>query len=114
VAKEKSFVDEERRKIETKKAAVEIVQAQCASELSKAEPVLEKARLALENIKKEKVTEMKSFASPPMVVVNVMQMVIVLFRWVDDNKIVPEAARTWNEAKNTIGQGRTLFILEIY
>ncbi|UJR10317.1 hypothetical protein I4U23_014523 [Adineta vaga] len=103
VAKEKSFADEERRKIETKKAAVEKVQAACAIELAKAEPVLEAARLALENIEKGQLTELKSFASPPEAVKFVMNMVVVLFKWVDENRIIPESQRTWTEAKNTIG-----------
>ncbi|CAF4785487.1 unnamed protein product [Rotaria sp. Silwood1] len=103
VAKEKSFADEERRKIETKKAAVEKVQAACAMELAKAEPVLEAARLALENIEKGQLTELKSFASPPETVKFVMNMVVVLFKWVDENRIIPESQRTWTEAKNTIG-----------
>ncbi|CAF3576543.1 unnamed protein product [Rotaria sordida] len=103
VAKEKSFADDERRKIETKKAAVEKVQAACAIELAKAEPVLEAARLALENIEKGQLTELKSFASPPETVKFVMNMVVVLFKWVDENRIIPESQRTWTEAKNTIG-----------
>ncbi|CAF2793398.1 unnamed protein product [Rotaria sp. Silwood2] len=103
VAKEKSFADDERRKIETKKAAVEKVQAACAMELAKAEPVLEAAKLALENIEKGQLTELKSFASPPETVKFVMNMVVVLFKWVDENRIIPESQRTWTEAKNTIG-----------
>ncbi|CAF1051829.1 unnamed protein product, partial [Rotaria magnacalcarata] len=103
VSKEKLFADEERRKIETKKAAVEKVHAACAIELAKAEPVLEAARLALENIEKGQLTELKSFASPPETVKFVMNMVVVLFKWVDENRIIPENQRTWTEAKNTIG-----------
>ena len=42
---------------------------------AKAEPVLEAARLALENIEKNQLTELKSFASPPETVKFVMNMV---------------------------------------
>ncbi len=28
---------------------------------------------------------------------------VVLFKWVDENRIIPENQRTWTEAKNTIG-----------
>jgi len=42
---------------------------------AKAEPVLEAARLALENIEKGQLTELKSFASPPETVKFVMNMV---------------------------------------
>jgi hypothetical protein len=28
---------------------------------------------------------------------------VVLFKWVDDGRIIPESQRTWTEAKNTIG-----------
>ena len=87
---------------------------------AKAEPVLEAARLALENIEKNQLTELKSFASPPETVKFVMNMVgkyiqctevicwivlcaVVLFKWVDEGRIIPEDKRTWTEAKNTIG-----------
>ena len=42
---------------------------------AKAEPVLEAAKLALENIEKSQLTELKSFASPPETVKFVMNMV---------------------------------------
>lgn len=42
---------------------------------AKAEPVLEAAKLALENIEKNQLTELKSFASPPETVKFVMNMV---------------------------------------
>lgn len=42
---------------------------------AKAEPVLEAARQALENIDKGQLTELKSFASPPETVKFVMNMV---------------------------------------
>lgn len=89
---------------------------------AKAEPVLEAARQALENIDKGQLTELKSFASPPETVKFVMNMVgeflhaficstrnrhrnflVVLFKWVDEGRIIPENQRTWTEAKNTIG-----------
>lgn len=70
---------------------------------SKAEPVLEAARQALEKIDKSQLTELKSFASPPETVKFVMNMVVVLFKWVDEGRIIPESQRTWTEAKNTIG-----------
>ncbi len=28
---------------------------------------------------------------------------VVLFKWVDEGRIIPESQRTWTEAKNTIG-----------
>lgn len=66
-------------------------------------------------------TELKSFASPPETVKFVMNMVgelrmliakisyeingvlVVLFKWVEEGRIIPENQRTWTEAKNTIG-----------
>ncbi|CAF0866110.1 unnamed protein product, partial [Didymodactylos carnosus] len=104
VAKEKSVADEERRKIETKKTSVEHKQIACSVELAKAQPILDAAQKALESIEKKDVTEMKSFGSPPLSVRKVMDMVVVLFKWVREGKIIPPEQRTWVEAKNTIGQ----------
>jgi len=28
---------------------------------------------------------------------------VVLFKWVDEGRIIPENQRTWTQAKNTIG-----------
>lgn len=30
-------------------------------------------------------------------------VLVVLFKWVDEGRVIPEGQRTWTEAKNTIG-----------
>jgi hypothetical protein len=32
-----------------------------------------------------------------------LRLLVVLFKWVDQGRIIPENQRTWTEAKNTIG-----------
>ena len=38
-----------------------------------------------------------------MIYKNFLVFSVVLFKWVDENRIIPENQRTWTEAKNTIG-----------
>lgn len=51
----------------------------CADDLAKAEPALMAAQEALNTLNKNNLTELKSFGSPPDLVVNVCAAVLVLF-----------------------------------
>lgn len=70
---------EEEKKVKVIEEDVTIKAKICADDLAKAEPALMAAQEALNTLNKNNLTELKSFGSPPDLVVNVCAAVLVLF-----------------------------------
>lgn len=85
VSKEQKNADEsqkriegERIKIEKEKEETEKLAADAEQELAKATPALKAAQEAVEGLDKKNISEIKSFASPPLDVLMVMSAVMTV------------------------------------
>ncbi|XP_055624142.1 dynein beta chain, ciliary-like isoform X3 [Toxorhynchites rutilus septentrionalis] len=79
VQKEKNFAAEEEKKVRVIEEDVSAKAKICEEDLRKAEPALLAAQAALDTLDKNNLTELKSFGSPPELVVKVCAAVLVLF-----------------------------------
>ncbi|XP_038108194.1 dynein beta chain, ciliary isoform X2 [Culex quinquefasciatus] len=79
VQKEKNFAAEEEKKVRVIEEDVGAKAKVCEEDLRKAEPALLAAQAALDTLDKNNLTELKSFGSPPELVVKVCAAVLVLF-----------------------------------
>ncbi|XP_025202252.1 dynein beta chain, ciliary-like, partial [Melanaphis sacchari] len=75
---EKYKAAEEEDKVKLIEEDVGLKQRLCAEDLEKAEPALVAAQSALDTLNKNNLTELKSFGSPPLAVINVLSAVMVL------------------------------------
>ncbi|VVC32244.1 Hypothetical protein CINCED_3A002285 [Cinara cedri] len=75
---EKDKAAEEEDKVKLIEEDVALKQRLCAEDLEKAEPALVAAQAALDTLNKNNLTELKSFGSPPLAVINVTGAVMVL------------------------------------
>ncbi|CAI6373183.1 unnamed protein product [Macrosiphum euphorbiae] len=75
---EKYKAAEEEDKVKLIEEDVALKQRLCAEDLEKAEPALVAAQSALDTLNKNNLTELKSFGSPPLAVINVLSGVMVL------------------------------------
>ncbi|KAM8946996.1 dynein axonemal heavy chain 9 [Pelodytes ibericus] len=78
VSKEKAIADGEEQKVAVIAEEVGRKQKDCEEDLAKAEPALAAAQEALNTLNKNNLTELKTFASPPLAVANVVAAVTVL------------------------------------
>ncbi|RZF49077.1 hypothetical protein LSTR_LSTR008363 [Laodelphax striatellus] len=95
VSKEKAIADGEEKKVAIIAQEVSKKQKDCEQDLLKAEPALIAAQEALNTLNKANLTELKSFGSPPGVVINVTAAVMVLLA---ANGKIPKD-RTWKSGK---------------
>jgi len=98
VNKEKAIADEEGAKVKVINDDVSAKATSCAADLAKAEPALVAAQAALNTLNKGNLTELKSFGSPPDVVVTVVAAVTCLLT---KGKISKD--RSWKAGKLTMG-----------
>lgn len=87
-------IEGQRKKIEKEKIETEQLAADADAELKKAEPALLAAQEAIEGLSKAAIQEVKSFATPPPDVVNVMNAVM----------IVMSKEPTWQSAKRELAE----------
>jgi len=78
VNKEKEIAAVEEEKVRVITEDVSAKQRSCSADLAKAEPALIAAQEALNTLNKNNLTELKSFGSPPAIVVTVVAAVMVL------------------------------------
>lgn len=100
VQKEKEFADQEDVKVSQIQIEVNKKRNDCAADLAKAEPALVAAQEALNTLNKDNLTEMKSFAQPPPIVVTVMGAVMCLMA--SGGKLPRD--RGWKAAKVAMGK----------
>ena len=101
VGKEKAIADEEEAKVTVINTEVTKKAEDCARDLAEAEPALLAAKAALDTLNKTNLTELKSFGSPPAIVVEVLAAVLVLM----SNKTgKPPKDRSWKAAKVLMGK----------
>lgn len=74
----KNIVSEKSTEIEEKKKIIAIEQAEAEAVLAEALPALEAARMALSDLEKSDITEIRSFATPPEPVQTVCECVAIL------------------------------------
>nr|CAB3238531.1 dynein beta chain, ciliary-like [Phallusia mammillata] len=100
VGAEKEVADEEESKVAVIAAEVAETQRQCEEELMKAEPALLAATDALNTLNKGNLTELKSFATPPIAVTNVVAAVMCLCS--TDGKIPKD--KSWKAGRVFMGR----------
>ncbi|OAF71285.1 Axonemal beta dynein heavy chain 17 [Intoshia linei] len=101
VSKEQNFANKEAEKVEAITAEATEKKISCETDLAKAEPALIAAQAALDTLNKTNLTELKSFGSPPLAVVNVLGAVVVLLS--NKTQKIPKD-RSWKTAKVTMGK----------
>ena len=79
VEEERAVAEEEEHKLGAIAEEVAAKQAVCDEELKKAEPALERARLALETFEKDDLVFMKALPAPTKGIRDVMKVVMILF-----------------------------------
>lgn len=79
VQKQKSIAAEEEKSVRVIQEDVSIKAKVCEEDLKKAQPALDRAMAALNILDRNKLTELKSFGSPPEAVVTVCSAVLVLY-----------------------------------
>lgn len=92
IAKKNVGVQSDRIAVE--EADVTVMAASANKDLEKAMPALDAAMLALQSLNKKDLTEVKSYAKPPLKVEKVMEAVMILLGH----------APTWTEAKRLLGE----------
>ncbi|XP_014668470.1 PREDICTED: LOW QUALITY PROTEIN: dynein beta chain, ciliary-like [Priapulus caudatus] len=95
VSKEKAIADVEEKKVAVIAKEVGQKASDCERDLAKAEPALAAAQEALNTLNKNNLTELKSFGSPPAVVVSVGAAVMCLLA--PGGKVSKD--RSWKAAK---------------
>ncbi|XP_055553184.1 dynein axonemal heavy chain 17 isoform X2 [Falco cherrug] len=100
VSREKAIADEEELKVQAINMNVAEKQRACELDLAKAEPALVATQEALNTLNKNNLTDLKSFMSPPQLVVNVMAAVMVLMA--PEGKIPRD--KSWKAAKVMMGK----------
>lgn len=100
VNSQKMIADEEERKVNQITREVSERQAQCEGDLKAAEPALEAAAKALNTLNKANLTELKSFGSPTVDIINVAAAVMVLLS--PPGKIAKD--RSWKAGKNMMAK----------
>uniref|UniRef100_A0A8C4U7P5 Dynein axonemal heavy chain 17 n=1 Tax=Falco tinnunculus TaxID=100819 RepID=A0A8C4U7P5_FALTI len=100
VSREKAIADEEELKVQAINTNVAEKQRACELDLAKAEPALVATQEALNTLNKNNLTDLKSFMSPPQLVVNVMAAVMVLMA--PEGKIPRD--KSWKAAKVMMGK----------
>lgn len=90
----KQNVKEQSQKIGIEEAEITIMAASANKDLQKAMPALNAAMQALDALNKKDLTEVKSYAKPPVKVEKVMEAVMILLG----------KAATWTEAKRQLGE----------
>lgn len=98
VNKEKEIAAVEQEKVRVINEDVSAKQKSCEEDLAKAEPALIAAQQALDTLNKNNLTELKSFGSPPQVVVTVSAAVMCLLA---QGKVPKD--RSWKAAKAMMG-----------
>eukprot|EP00958_Prasinococcus_capsulatus_P027403 scaffold5502_cov390-Prasinococcus_capsulatus_cf.AAC.6 len=78
VEKKQGLAQEKEAELERQSAQIVIEKKEAEQALDAAIPALEEAAEALNNIKKEDITEIRSFAKPPLVVQKVCECVVIL------------------------------------
>ena len=110
VNKEKEIAAVEQEKVRVINEDVSAKQRSCEADLAKAEPALIAAREALDTLNKNNLTELKSFGSPPDIVVTVSAAVMCLL---SKGKVPKD--RSWKAAKGMMGNvGQFLTDLQEY
>ena len=94
VNKEKAVAAIEQEKVRILSEEVGAKQRSCEMDLAKAEPALLAAQAALDTLNKNNLTELKSFGSPPDIVVTVVAGVMCLM-----SKGKPPKDRSWKAGK---------------
>jgi len=102
--KVRAVVEEEEKKISEQRAQVRDVQAEAKEDLDRALPILEKAVKALDNLKKNDISEVKMMQKPPAGVVKVMEAVCILL----------QAPPDWENAKKVLANVNFLKTLKEY
>ncbi|KAG9277586.1 dynein heavy chain 11, axonemal-like [Astyanax mexicanus] len=92
---EKSVADEEEQKVAAIQAEVTKQQQESEDDLAKAEPALQAANAALNTLNRLNLTELRTFANPPVIVANVLAAVLVLMA---PGGRIPKD-RSWKTAK---------------
>ncbi|XP_057654279.1 dynein beta chain, ciliary-like [Diorhabda carinulata] len=100
VATEQAIASEEEAKVRVIEEDVSVKAKICQEDLLKAEPALIAAQEALNTLNKNNLTELKSFGSPPEIVVEVCAAVLVLFS--KKGKIPKE--RGWKDCKQMMAR----------
>lgn len=100
VNSQKLIADEEERKVNQITQDVSERQAQCENDLKAAEPALAAAAKALNTLNKANLTELKSFGSPTVDIINVVAAVMVLLS--PPGKIAKD--RSWKAGKNMMAK----------
>eukprot|EP00049_Salpingoeca_infusionum_P001275 m.46981 g.46981 ORF g.46981 m.46981 type:complete len:4526 (+) comp10948_c0_seq2:170-13747(+) len=98
VNKEKEIAAVEEEKVSVINQDVSAKQRSCEEDLAKAEPALAAAQEALNTLNKNNLTELKSFGSPPEIVVTVSAAVMCLLA---TGKVPKD--RSWKAAKAMMG-----------
>ncbi|XP_066519814.1 dynein axonemal heavy chain 11 isoform X2 [Hoplias malabaricus] len=92
---EKNIADEEEQKVAAIQAEVTKQQQESEEDLAKAEPALQAANAALNTLNRLNLTELRTFANPPVIVTNVLAAVMVLMA---PNGRIPKD-RSWKATK---------------
>ncbi|XP_028130568.2 dynein beta chain, ciliary-like [Diabrotica virgifera virgifera] len=100
VAAEQEIATEEEAKVRVIEEDVSVKAKICQEDLAKAEPALLAAQEALNTLNKNNLTELKSFGSPPEIVVEVCAAVLVLFS--KKGKIPRD--RSWKDCKQMMNR----------
>lgn len=100
----KIAVSEQSQKISVEEDEIKILAASAEKDLKKAMPALDAATLALDSLNKKDLTEVKSYAKPPIKVERVMEAVMIL--------IGKEAS--WAESKRQLGEQNFLDQLKLF
>ncbi|KAM4689042.1 dynein axonemal heavy chain 11 [Discoglossus pictus] len=100
VSQEKTIADAEEQKVASIQEEVSVKQKDCEADLTKAEPALIAATVALNTLNKVNLTELKTFPNPPVAVINVIAGVMVLLA---PRGRVPKD-RSWKACKMCMGK----------
>eukprot|EP00698_Gefionella_okellyi_P011840 TRINITY_DN3147_c1_g1_i1.p1 TRINITY_DN3147_c1_g1~~TRINITY_DN3147_c1_g1_i1.p1 ORF type:complete len:4456 (-),score=1211.74 TRINITY_DN3147_c1_g1_i1:43-11907(-) len=100
VSVEQAKVTLEEQRLATQAAEVTRRQADCATDLEKAEPLVKKAEAALNTLNKPNLTELKSFPKPTKDVVNVLNAVALLL----SSPTHLQIDLTWTAMKRLMGR----------
>lgn len=100
----KVLVESDAKECEKTTAEVKIIKDDCQKDLDEALPAYESAIKALDTLKKEHITVIKSFVNPPQAVQTVMEAVCLLFG----------KKPTWEESKKLLGNTKFLDLCKTY
>jgi len=99
---EQAKANEEEAKTNEQKDAAETLAEECRVALEKAEPALRQAEEAVQCLKKNHITEMKAFTTPPGGVVTTCRVVLALLK--ENIKASDPDDKIWGKAKNIMNQ----------